>query len=227
VILAERPATPPPYVTYSAPPGATRAIRLADGTQVRLNAASTLRVSLGAEARRVALGDGEAAFDVTHDPRRPFLIRVGDSQVRVVGTEFDLRHRSGETELTVRRGVVEVRPGEGAAQPVRVVAGEQLAHRDGAATTRVEAVDPDEAFAWTEGQLIYRDRPLSEVAADLSRRFGRPVMMADARTGEIRFTGVLVTDSEAAVIRRLESFAPVKAEQTPEGIVLRRTGERR
>jgi len=227
VILAERPAAPPPYVTYSAPPGATRTIRLADGTQVRLNAASTLRVSLGADARRVQLGDAEAAFDVTHDPRRPFLIGVGDSQVRVVGTEFNLRHRAGETELTVRRGVVEVRPGEGAAQPLRVAAGEQLAHRDGAAAVRIEAVDPDQAFAWTEGQLIYRDRPLSEVAADLSRRFGRPVSTADARTAELRFTGVLVTDSEAAVIRRLESFAPVKAETTPEGVVLRRTGARR
>jgi transmembrane sensor len=227
VILTERPATPPPYVIYSAPSGAMRTIRLADGTEVRLNAASTLRVSLGPDARRVQLGDAEAAFDVTHDPKRPFLIRVGDSQVRVVGTEFDLRHRAGQTELTVRRGVVEVRPGEGAAQPVRVAAGQQLAHRDGTAAARIEAVDPDEAFAWTQGQLIYRDRPLSEVAADLSRRFGRPVSTADARTGEIRFTGVLVTDNEAAVIRRLESFAPVKAEQTPDGIVLRRTGERR
>lgn len=223
VLVAERPPAPLPATAYSAPPGTTRIIRLADGTQVRLNAASTLRVSLGSDARRVALADGEAAFDVTHDPKRPFLIAVGDRQVRVVGTEFNLRHRGGVTELTVRRGVVEVRPEEGAAQPVRVAAGQQLAHRDGAAATRVSPVDPGDAFAWTEGQLIYRDRPLSEVTADLTRRFGRPISTADARTGDLRFTGVLVTDDETAVIRRLEGFAPVKAERIRGGIVLRRT----
>ncbi len=223
VMVAERPPAQPSVTTYSAPPGTTRIVRLADGTQVRLNAASTLRVSLGSDARRVALADGEAAFDVTHDPKRPFLIAVGDRQVRVVGTEFNLRHREGLTELTVRRGVVEVRPEEGAAQPVRVAAGQQLAHRDGAATTRVSPVDPGDAFAWTAGQLIYRDRPLSEVTADLTRRFGRPISTADERTGDLRFTGVLVTDDETAVIRRLEGFAPVKAERTRDGIVLRRT----
>jgi transmembrane sensor len=223
VMVAERPPAQPPATSYSAAPGTTRIIRLADGTQVRLNAASTLRVSLGSDARRVTLADGEAAFDVTHDPKRPFLIAVGDRQVRVVGTEFNLRHRGGLTELTVRRGVVEVRPEEGAAQPVRVAAGQQLAHRDGAAATRVSPVDPGDAFAWTAGQLIYRDRPLSEVAADLTRRFGRPISTADARTGDLRFTGVLVTDDETAVIHRLEGFAPVKAEQIRGGIVLRRT----
>ncbi|MDB5418751.1 MAG: hypothetical protein JWP50_2170 [Phenylobacterium sp.] len=223
VMVAERPPAQPPAMTYSAAPGTTRIIRLADGTQMRLNADSTLRVSLGSDARRVVLTDGEAAFDVTHDPKRPFLIAVGDRQVRVVGTEFNLRHRGGLTELTVRRGVVEVRPEAGAAPPVRVAAGQQLAHRDGAAATQVSPVDPGDAFAWTEGQLIYRDRPLSEVAADLARRFGRPISTADARTGDLRFTGVLVTDDETAVMRRLEGFAPVKAERIRGGIVLRRT----
>lgn len=220
VFIAERPAPVAPATIYAAAPGQTRTIRLADGSQVRLNAASTLKVSFARDARRVELADAEAAFDVTHDAERPFLITVGDSQVRVVGTEFDLRHRAGATQLTVRRGVVEVRPGAGD-QVVKVAAGQQLAHQDGSHVAVVTPVNADDAFAWTQGQLIYRDRPLSEVAADLTRRFGRPVSIADARTAAIRFTGVLVTDSEPAVLRRLESFAPVRAEQTAGGVVLR------
>ncbi|MDB5476703.1 MAG: anti-FecI sigma factor, FecR, partial [Phenylobacterium sp.] len=223
VFLAERPVSEAPATVYRAAPGQTLTVRLADGTQVRLNAASTLKVRFGSDARRVELADAEAAFDVTHDARRPFLISVGDSQVRVVGTEFNIRHRGDRTELTVRRGVVEVRPGGEGATPVRLAAGQQFAHQDGARSAAVAPVDPSDAFAWTQGQLIYRDRPLSEVAADLSRRFGRPVSTADARTGALRFTGVLVTDSEPAVIRRLESFAPVKAERAGDAIVLRIT----
>jgi len=86
----------------------------------------------------------------------------------------------------------------------------------------VSTVEPDAAFAWTQGQLIYRDEPLSQVAADLSRRYARPVRPADAATGAMRFTGVLVIEDEDAVLRRLEAFAAVKAEPAPDAIVLRR-----
>ena len=220
IVLFERSPGPAPAALYAAAAGETREVRLADGTQVRLNAASSLNVRFDRDARRVQMADAEAAFDVTHDPQRPFLITVGDTQVRVVGTEFNIRHRNGDTELTVRRGLVEVRPGGADAQPYRVAAGQLFAHRDGAPTAAITQVNASDAFAWTSGQLVYRDRPLSQVAADLSRRFGRPIA-TDARSGTIRFTGVLVTDSEPAVLRRLESFAPVKAVQTADGVVIR------
>jgi transmembrane sensor len=170
----------------------------------------------------VRMGDAEAVFDVAHDARRPFLIAVGDRQVRVVGTEFNLRHRDDVVDLTVRRGTVEVRPTDAPqASPTRVTVGQELTHVEGGGQV-LKASDPQAAFAWINGQLIYRDRPLSDVAADLSRRFATPVRTADARTAALRFTGVLVTDNEADVLRRLEAFAPVRAERTPGGIVLHR-----
>jgi transmembrane sensor len=168
------------------------------------------------------MADAEAVFDVAHDARRPFLIAVGDRQVRVVGTEFNLRHRAELVDLTVRRGVVEVRPAEAPqAAPTRVTVGQELRHTAGQAGSILKASDPDQAFAWTTGQLIYRDQPLSEVAADLSRRFATPVRPADARTAALRFSGVLVTDDEADVLRRLAAYAPVKVERTAEGVILR------
>jgi len=209
--------------TYQTAPGQTRLVTLSDGSRIRLNAASKISVSLSRDTRRVDMADAEAAFDVAHDAQRPFLIFVGDRQVRVVGTEFNLRHRAAFVDLTVRRGVVEVRPADGQdAAPVRLTVGQELTHTDGQADQIVKAADPAAAFAWTSGQLIYRDQPLSEVAADLSRRFGSPVRTADARTGGLRFTGVLVTDDEASVLRRLEAYAPVRAERTADGVVLRR-----
>jgi transmembrane sensor len=212
----------PAPTAYQAPPGTIREIALSDGSRVRLDAASALSVRMTGRSRQVAMADGEAAFDVAHDPARPFLIRVGDRQVRVVGTEFDLRHRGGVLTLTVRRGVVEVRPAEASGAPVRLQVAEQLTHRDGTPGDAVAKVDADEAFGWTEGQLVYHARPLAEVAADLSRRFGEPIRPADAATGRTPFTGVLVTDSEPAVLRRLKAFAGVSAERTAQGVVLKR-----
>jgi transmembrane sensor len=209
--------------TYRTAPGQTRQITLADGTHIRLNAASKITVSLDRDARRVRMADAEATFDVAHDAKRPFLIGAGDRQVRVVGTEFNLRQRANVFDLTVRRGVVEVRPVDAPqAAPTRVTVGQELTHIPGQANEVPKASDPDQAFAWTTGQLIYRDQPLSDVAADLSRRFGAPVRIADARTAALRFSGVLVTDNEADVLRRIEAYAPVHAERAGDGIVLRR-----
>lgn len=207
--------------TYETPAGQTRDVTLADGSHIRLNAASKITVSLGRHARRVEMGDAEAVFDVAHDARRPFLIGVGDRQIRVVGTEFNLRHRDDEVDLTVRRGIVEVRPANAPqAAPTRVTVGQELTHTDGQAGQLLKIADPAQSFAWTNGQLIYKDQPLSEVAADLSRRFNVPVRTADAKTAALRFSGVLVTDNEPDVLRRLAAYAPVRVERTTDAIIL-------
>jgi transmembrane sensor len=212
---------PPPAVVYQTAPGETRQISLADGTRIHLNADSRISVRLEQHVRRVEMADAEAAFDVAHDPARPFVISVGDREVRVVGTEFNLRRRNGKIALTMRRGVVEVRPAGGApGKPIQLTQGQHLVHREGAPESTLARVEPNAAFAWTVGQLVYSDRPLSEVVEDVSRRLGAQVRVADRRTGALRFSGVLVVDDEASVIRRLEAFLPVKASWTPNGVVL-------
>lgn len=209
--------------TFETAAGQTRDLILADGTHVRLNAASKITVRFDRDARRVEMADAEAVFDVTHDPRRPFLIGVGDRQVRVVGTQFNLRHRDDLLDLTVSRGTVEVRPADAPrAAPTRVTVGQELTHTVGQPGQLLKVADADASFAWTNGQLIYRDQPLSDVAADLSRRFATPVRIADASTGALRFSGVLVTDNEPDVLRRLQAYAPVRIERTGDVIILHR-----
>ena len=218
--LANLPVAPQTYVTA---PGQTRKVTLADGSQVWMNAASRLEVRLGRGARRVQMAEGEAVFDVSHDPARPFLIDTGVREVRVVGTRFDVRQRGAAFALTVSRGLVEVRPsGAPAAQPIRVAAGQRLTHSGGGAVSQLTPASPDDAFAWTRGQLVYAAAPLRDVAADLSRSLGRPVRVADAATGQIRFSGVLALDDKDAVLRRLEAFAPVRAEVHADGVLLYR-----
>lgn len=208
-------------VFYEAPVGQTRNVRLADGTQVQLNAGSRISVQVDRATRRVQMADAEATFDVAHDATRPFLIRVGDREVRVVGTEFNLRRRDGRLVLTVRRGVVEVRPiGDANATPTRVTVGQQLVHVDGADESILRQADADEAFSWTADRLVYRDAPLSEVAADLQRRYAKPIRVADAETGRVRFSGVLTLDDQADVLRRLTAYTPVEAQRSADGGVV-------
>ena len=209
-------------LVLKAPPGQTRSFRLADGSSVNLNAGSVMRVEFNRVSRRVVMADAEAVFDVAHDAKRPFLITSGDREVRVVGTMFNLRQRGDDMALSVRRGIVEVRPvDQPGARPVRVTVGQQLVHSRGQGATLAEDSRAEAAFAWTTGQLIYRDRPLEEVAGAVSRRFDVTVT-TDPSAASLRFSGVLVLDNAPDVLRRIEAFAPVTAQRTDAGVVLRR-----
>jgi len=210
-----------PLRTYQTGVGETRDLKLADGTSVRLDAASTLSARIGWGARRVTLGDGEASFDVATDAHRPFLIRVGDQTVRVVGTEFNIRHYDRSTVVTVRRGIVEIYQDDPATGPVaRLTKGWALQHVQGSSGSRVSAVNPDSAFAWTQGHLICDDEPLSEIVAYLNRRYPVPIRLSGEAAAR-RFSGVLALDDQEEVVRDLGRYLSLSEIRSERQIILR------
>ncbi|MDB5453537.1 MAG: transcriptional regulator [Caulobacteraceae bacterium] len=218
--------TPPPAPRgYDTATGEHRTVRLADGSTIELNAGTHLTVEVSAHERRVVLDQGQAVFDVAHDPKRPFLIAAGDRTVRVVGTQFDVRRRDGQLSVTVARGLVEVRPDGGAAGTAfRLHPGQRLDHREGAKDARITAATPEEVLGWRSGRLVYRDQPLAEVVADLNQQFPTPIVIEDPKLGATPISGVLVLDDQDAVIRRLALLVSVTAVRSDAGVVLRRDG---
>lgn len=217
-----RPATPSavPGPVFRTARGETRDLTLDDGTRISLGAASRISVAMDPRARRVVMGDAEAAFDVAKDPQRPFFVTVGDHTVRVVGTEFNIAHRNGRIAVTVRRGTVEVAAPGAEAAPVRLAPGQQLIREPGGSGAQVRNVTPDSAFAWREGRLVYDDAALETVAADLSRYTQTPIKV-EGRARTLRFSGVLVVGTQEAMVRRLQDLLPISALSSPEAVVLR------
>lgn len=203
---------------YRTPLGQSRDIALADGSRISLNGGSELSVRMESRRRAVTLGEGEAAFDVRHDPARPFVIEAGDRTVRVLGTEFNVLRHDDRLTVTVRRGVVAVNAPAG--ESVQVGVGEQLVHNAGADASHVRRVNPEDAFAWRRGLVVYQDRPLDEVAADLGRYGGKPVRVLPS-AAPLKFTGVLRIEGEAGMLKQLETFLPVQADQNATEILLR------
>ena len=192
--------------TFRTGPGETRSVTLADGSHIRLDAASTMSVRLGLFRRRVELGDAEATFDVAKDAKRPFEIAVGDQRVRVIGTEFNIRNYDGFTAVTVRRGIVAVYQNNEGDQPLaRLTKGTELRHVVGSTRFTTRQVDPDSAFAWTQGRLICDDLPLSEIVPYLNRRYSTHISLAPGLASR-RFSGVLELGDEKAVVRRLAAY---------------------
>lgn len=221
LVPMHRPAAAPETV-YSTGVGERKTIALEDGTRIDLNAASRISVRFERGERHVVMGDSQAFFDVAKDPKRPFLIDAGDTQVRVVGTAFDVRHRDGSVAVAVARGLVEVRPTtDHTAAPYRLKPGQGLSHVEGHNDARVVAVATEDITSWREGRLIYRDRPLSEIAGDMNRLFDRPVKLGDARAASMRLSGVLIVDRQDAMIGRLSNLLPVQATTTQDAVVIR------
>jgi transmembrane sensor len=222
VFVTVRPAPPAPTKVFQTAKGENRMLNLADGSRIHLNSASRLTVRLERKARYVDLAEGEAAFDVSHDPARPFLIAAGERNIRVVGTEFDVLRHDGRLKVTVRRGVVSVERSDAGAgvKPVLLRAGDQLEHEAGETTSTLRKVDPEAVFAWRTGSLVYRNQSLGEVVDDLNRYFVTPLRVPGP-AGKLRFSGVLKIDSEEAVVDRLQAFLPVVAERGPDGLTLK------
>lgn len=211
-----------PTVTYQTARAERRVVILEDGTRIDMNAGSRLTVKLGSKARRVTMDDAEAVFDVAKDVHRPFLITAGDRTVRVVGTQFNVRRRDGVQSVTVRRGIVEVAPAAGAAgQLYRLTVGQRLDHVEGAQVSVLRTTVPDEAMSWRAGRLVYRAEPLANVVADLNRYAAKPIRLADARTRNLTFSGVLVTDDGLDAVRTLTLLAPITSTPTSDSILLR------
>lgn len=201
------------YVTDDAP----RLVALSDGSQVHLNRHSEMHVRFDAGRRSVELTDGEAAFDVAHDAAHPFTVDAGEGRVQVLGTAFNVLSHDGKLTVAVERGVVAVEPGR-SAKPVRLVAGQALVRAGGAAPV-LSRITPDQASAWRRGVLIYRDRPLTDVADDLSRYLAKPVVLS-ASAGALHFTGALRVGDEAVMLKQLQDFVPVRAAVSPKEIRL-------
>lgn len=207
---------------YETARGEHRQISLADGTSLHLSGATRLSVRLKGNSRNVVLDSGEAVFDVAHDVNRPFFVAAGDRTVRVVGTQFDVRRLSGKISVTVARGAVEVRPNIGAGMTYRLRPGQKLDHQEGQSAARVVAAEPSEVMGWRSGRLVLRDKALGDVVDDLNQQFAVPMTIEDASLAALPVSGVLVLDSQDAVIRRLALLAPVKAVRSDAGLLLRR-----
>lgn len=158
---------------YAADRGKRIHIALDDGTSVVLNAESRISIpaDFGLPNRTVHL-EGEAFFDVVHDEDRPFTIDAGGAVVQVLGTAFGVRSYSSEDEVrvAVREGRVAFRRADGSIDSGTEVLASEVGSLLASGEIQLRRnVDVVQHLGWTEGQLVFIDSPLDEVARDLER----------------------------------------------------------
>jgi ferric-dicitrate binding protein FerR (iron transport regulator) len=156
-------------------------VLLEDGTVVFLNQNSMLEYpeTFDGSTREVKL-TGEAYFDVAHNPAQPFIIKTSTSEVKVLGTSFNLRAYPKEifTEVEVESGKVEFKVKSRKGQ-IQLVANEKGVYNHGVKLEKRGAENLN-AQAWRTGQLRFKALPLLDAIDLIKRKYNVKIDIAKA-----------------------------------------------
>jgi transmembrane sensor len=199
--------------------------RLADNSVLHLNTDSAVTIRYGKTERLVTLTAGQAGFEVTHEPDRPFRVLAGSAEVVDIGTQFDVRLERDATVVTVVSGRVDVGPsatvelGANSSQnrPPRFVelrADQQIRMTEGAWPATPVSVDAQSATGWLHREIAFDHEPLERVVAEYNRYSQKPIEIATPAIRTLQISGVFATDDPDAFIAFLRSLKGVRVEVT-------------
>lgn len=183
---------------------------LPDSTQVFLAAGSTLKYPEGlAGKERIVLLQGEAFFDVTPNKDKPFIIRTGEVETRVLGTSFKVSAFDGHPlEVAVATGKVGVSRTTGTERQelASLTPGRKVSWNRQTDEVTESDVEVAELVQWKAGDLIFNEQPMEEVAAILARRFGAGFRFADQASRHVRVSGTFTPDESVESVVDMLSF---------------------
>lgn len=177
-----------PVRSYATAVGERMTVQLGDGSRIVLGPASELRLPsrFPREQRNVYL-QGTAYFEVAPDPARPFRVHAAGTVTRVLGTRFVVRAYAGDptVDVGVAEGRVAVRAETAPEEHGLALVSGQIGQVGPGGVARVlERSSLDPLFGWAQGRLVFRERPLGEVARELERWYAIQIRIPDPRLAE-------------------------------------------
>lgn len=215
--------------------GERSTVTLSDGSIVTINTNSRIEIGYTDEMREITLTRGQGFFDVAKDIDRPFVVVAGEKRVMALGTVFDVRFDDeNEVQVTLVEGRVQVDDSPLSNSPSRAVPapesgveiievssaielnpGERLIAR---ANTAPEIIETDgvEETSWRRGQLVFRQRTLSDVVAEMNRYSSQKLILDDdERVVALEVSGVFNNGGPpSAFVDALEAMHPLEAQRS-------------
>jgi transmembrane sensor len=208
--------------------GQQRVRVLQDGTQVVLNTDTRIEVNYDERFRRVRLVRGEARFDVSKRPAWPFLVSVGDQEIRALGTSFIVRHDNDQDlSVTLVDGRISVVPvaingGAPPQAPQVLVPGQRLV----ISRHHAPAVDRPElsrVTAWERGRVEFDATPLEDATTEMNRYTTTRVVVSDTEVAQLRIGGVFRAGDSEEFVKIVTAAFGLRAERNEGDIVLSRS----
>lgn len=196
--------------------GQRTTIELSDGSRVLLAPESKLTIpeNFGSRTRAIRV-EGEVYVTAAQDAERPFIVKTGDVETRVLGTRFSVRKYQEDSvvRVAVLDGRVTVSDAVvGAGDVARVVP-------SGVVTVQAE-MNVDRYLGWSKGILNFDDQPLSQVARELGRTYGVRIILEDSTLKDEKITATFDNQPIATILRYLSLALNVDLERSGNTAVL-------
>lgn len=201
------------------PAGQRASILLSDGTEVWMNANTTIIYPsfFSGKERKIKLS-GEAFFKVAHNDKKPFIVSTDDLDVKVLGTTFDIcaYKEWGHTSVSLLEGSVEVKVNN---EDI-VLSPKEVLYHDKEKTV-VEKFSNESNFSWRYGVFTFEKEPLSEILKKLELYFHVKIIVKNETLNQKIFTGKFrQQDGIMDIIRILQKVYPFKIERDEENDVI-------
>lgn len=187
------------YNTIETPNGGRYQVRLPDGSNVWLNAASKLTFPssfISHKSRMVEL-NGEAYFEIAKDKEHPFIVKTYNQLVEVFGTKFNINSYVDEHDVktTLLEGSIKVTENKGIDKILKP--GQQSTLTSSG--LKVENVDIDLAVAWKNNQFVFESDDIQYIMRMIARWYNV----------EVEYVGVIPKNKFGGAVSRFENVSEV------------------
>jgi ferric-dicitrate binding protein FerR (iron transport regulator) len=238
IVSPERSVASAGYSEIKAPLGAKSEIKLNDGTEVLLNAGSSIKYNndFNLANRNLEL-EGEAYFKVAKNLNLPLVVNAGNINIKATGTEFNVKAYTDEgiIETTLVNGEVEIsHKGNKDNEQILVLKPNQKAiyaeQSDKLTLEKIKEIEPkaietvkistanllvssktdvEQVTAWTKNKLIIRSENLESLCIKLQRKYNVTFVFRDEEIKKHRFSGVLLDETLQQIMDVIKLTAPV------------------
>ncbi len=178
-------------------------ILLPDGTRVSMNSNTILAYDVKkGDHRRVSIVKGEAYFDVTKDPKCPFHVSVGDMNIQVLGTTFNVKAEESRVETSLFTGSVKLTINH-QDQEYWLIPGQKSIFEKGNLRVQITKNDPSYDAGWKDGYLVFRSEPLKDVLKKIENWYGVNIQLDATKMQSDILTGSFHNETLPSVLKTL------------------------
>lgn len=207
--------------------------QLEDGSIVELNAGTQIEYRFTRNERRLHLLSGAAHFIVAKNPKRPFVVNARGTQLKAIGTAFNVSLQNDSLEVLVTHGIVEIEPPVPSTEttdtrtlakkrPALLTAGERSkVSLIGTSVQPVKDVPTEdtleEILAWKHQTLEFKAAPVSEIVESFARYNAVSISIDDPAIKDLPLTAKFRSDNIEGFLRLLELTLPIEVIEQPSG----------
>ncbi|MGW1454574.1 FecR family protein [Salegentibacter agarivorans] len=209
-------------ITQIAAKGEKKEIELDDGSKIFLNSGTKITYPENFKEDRKITLDGEAFFEVAPNPEKPFRIKSGTIETKVLGTSFNINaYAKGREKISVNSGVVQVTYGNNSSQKVTLTKNMQISFYENN-TPAITKMDSDNYNAWTNNIIVLDKTSLGETAKIIENWYDVDIEFADPSLKNLTISGKFKEEKLETVLQSIALIKDLEINyKNPKSIIIR------